>query len=201
MTSFVPTKEALRARLRALRAGLDEAAYAARSQAIIERVLALPELQHARTIHIYWPLVTRREVDTRPLIAHLQAADKQIVLPVVDTTEQPGRGRPRLRHVRFTGAGALRPNRWGIDEPVNGESVPPEALDLVIVPALGAGRNGYRLGHGYGYYDAFLAGLTVPTVCPVYDACLLETVPAEPHDVPVSVIVTEYETLRPATSP
>ncbi len=197
-------KQTLRARFRAFRAGLSETEYKARSRAIVSRMLTLPELSRAETIHVYWPMTRQREVDVRPLIARLAAADKQIVLPVVVTFGQASSGAARLRHVRYTGEKGLRPNRWGIHEPTGTETVPPEAIDLVIVPALGAGRNGYRIGQGLGFYDEFLAGLSVPTVCPVYAECLVESVPAEPHDVPVSVIVTEREVVRPTppvTSP
>ncbi|GIV61852.1 MAG: 5-formyltetrahydrofolate cyclo-ligase [Rhodothermaceae bacterium] len=188
-------KAALRARFRAYRAALDPRTHVALSRAITERLTQLPVLDRARVIHVFWPHVERREVDLRPLIRSLAAADKQIVLPVVVTPDRNGDARPRLRHVRFTGEAALTPNRWGIHEPSGGESVPPERLDLVIVPALGAGRNGHRLGYGGGYYDAFLAGLDIPTICPVYDACLVDQVPAEAHDVPVRLIVTEKEVI------
>ncbi len=189
-------KEALRERFRAFRAQLSEAEYRARSRAIVARMLTVPELGQAETIHVYRPMTARREVDVRPLMAHLATKNKQIVLPVVVTFGRAKAGAPRLRLVRLTGETTFRVNRWGIHEPVGGETVPPEALDLVIVPALGAGRNGFRIGQGLGYYDEFLAGLTVPTLCPVYAECLVESVPAEPHDVPVSILVTEHEVVR-----
>lgn len=188
-------KAAFRARFRAFREALSAEEYATRSAAISARVLALPEVQQAETVHCYWPLVARGEVDTRAVIARWHAAGKRIVLPVVETFE---RGEaPRLRHVSLERLDALRPNRWGIDEPVDGKCVSVADLEVVVVPALGAGRNGHRLGHGRGYYDAFLHGVAAPKIGLVYAACLVETVPAEPHDVPLTVIVTEDETLRP----
>ncbi len=204
METIRQTKQALRERFRSFRAHLSEAEYRERSRAIVARMLTVPELARAETIHVYRPMTARHEVDVRPLIARLAAENKQIVLPVVVTFGRAEAGAPRLRHVRYTDETAFRVNRWGIHEPAGAETVPPEALDLVIVPALGAGRNGYRIGQGLGYYDEFLAGLSVPTLCPVYAECLVEAVPAEPHDVPVSIIVTEREIVRPApavTSP
>ena len=66
-----------------------------------------------------------------------------------------------------------------------------------MVPALGAGRNGHRLGYGKGYYDAFLREVDAPTICPVFAACLLDHAPAEPHDVALDILITEDEIIRP----
>ena len=186
-------KADLRGRFRSLRAGFSDAEYAARSAKVVAQAKALPELQQAETVHAYWPLLRSREVDIRPLIAWLQASGKQIVLPVVDRYT----GAPRLRHVRFETPEALRPNRWGIDEPTGGKSVPVETIDAVVVPALGAGRNGHRLGYGKGYYDAFLRALKASTICPVFAACLIDHAPAEAHDAPLDILITEDEIIRP----
>ena len=192
--AFIRQEKAdLRRRFRATRAGFSDAEYAARSAQVVARARTLLELHQAETVHAYWPLVQRREVDIRPLIAWLQASGKQIVLPVVDSFT----GTPRLRHVRFETPEALRPNRWGIDEPTDGKSVPVERIDAVIVPALGAGRNGHRLGFGKGYYDAFLRPLKATTVCPVFAACLIDHAPAETHDAPLDILLTEDEIIRP----
>lgn len=195
--SIAAEKAALRARFGAYRAALDEAEYARRSVAIAAQARRLPELRQAGTVHTYWPLTHRREVDTRPLIDALQQAGKRIVLPVVAAFGETEGGRPRLRHLCYERGSALRANRWGIHEPVAGTSVPVADLDAVIVPALGAGRNGHRIGHGYGYYDELLRALRVPLIGLVYAACLVEAVPASAHDVPLSVIVTEDEIFRP----
>ena len=186
-------KADLRGRFRALRAGLSDAEYAARSAKVVAQAQTLPELQQAETVHAYWPMLRSREVDIRPLIAWLQASGKQIVLPVVDSFT----GAPRLRHVRFETPEALRPNRWGIHEPTGAKSVPLETIDAVVVPALGAGRNGHRLGYGKGYYDAFLGALNAATICPIFAACLIDRAPAEEHDAPLDIVITEDEIIRP----
>ncbi len=189
-------KTALRQQFRAFRTGLSEAQYTARSAALVAQIQSLPELRRAKTVHTYWPLTPRREIDLRPLIEWLHRSGKQIVLPVVDTFSSTPEHAPRLRHVRFEKAEALRPNRWGLHEPTGGKSVPIEDIDVVVVPALGAGRNGHRLGYGKGYYDAFLRRLAAPTLCPVYADCLVEQMPAEPHDVPLTIVITEDEIIR-----
>ena len=196
-----PTKTALRARLTAYRRQLSDTDYAERSRAITERARALPEIRDAQTIHVYWPQVREREVDTRPLIEGMRAAGTQIVLPVVVAFTRAVTPEARLEHRRLEDPSALRPNRWGLREPTAGKRVPPEALDAVIVPVLGADRRGHRIGHGFGYYDEFLHGLDVPTIGLVYDACVIDAVPAAPHDVPVRILVTETQALRVHRAP
>ena len=189
-------KEALRQRFAAYREQLSRAEHARRSTRIVARLQALPELGSAKVVHCYWPLVQRGEIDTRPFIERLHATGCTVALPVVTSFEG---GAPAMNACRYGGPDCLRENRWGLAEPAGTDAVPPEALDAVVVPAFGAGRRGgHRIGHGRGFYDAFLANVDAPAVALVYEACLVEQVPAEAHDVPMDVIVTERETLRAA---
>ena len=97
----------------------------------------------------------------------------------------------------FEGEASLIANRWGLLEPdETAPVVEAGVLDAVVVPALGAGRNGHRVGYGAGYYDAFLPATRGFPVAVVFAACLVDAVPPEPHDVPVACVVTEGETVR-----
>jgi len=186
-------KAELRARFRAFRASLSTEVHQAYSQLIVHHLMQLPELLQAQTVMLYWPLVDRREIDLRPLIFWLWERGVQVALPVVVSTAA---GTPQLEARRFQTTAQLAAGPWGLQEPHNTLFVPPEALEVVIVPALGAGRNGYRLGYGKGYYDAFLRGLAACTICPIYAACLVDYIPPEQHDIPMRILVTEHEILR-----
>ena len=192
--SKTDSKADLRRRFREYRHRLPDSEWSRRSAAIRERVQVCPELRFAQTVHVYWPQMSDREVDTRPLIDTLAAHGTTVVLPVV--TAYPPEA-PALDHRRFTGRDTLTPNRWGIPEPTGTPSVDPAALDVVLVPALGAGRNGHRIGHGAGYYDAFLTQTDAITIALVYDATLVPAVPAEAHDQPLDAIATETTLVRP----
>ena len=48
----------------------------------------------------------------------------------------------------------LEQNKYGIFEPIS-ESINPQLLDTIIIPALMCDLAGYRLGYGKGYYDIF----------------------------------------------
>lgn len=188
-------KAAFRTRFQAYRTSLTEAEHHSASEAICARIATMPEFARAACIHAFWPLERRREIDFRPLLRSAHRAGKRVLLPVV----LPGKT-PRMRAVLFEGEDRLRVGPWGVHEPVGMESVPTEDIDLVIVPALGADLAGYRLGYGRGYYDAFLAGVDAPSVCPIFEACLVDRLPIDPHDIPVSYLATERR-LIPTAAP
>jgi 5-formyltetrahydrofolate cyclo-ligase len=89
----------------------------------------------------------------------------------------------------------LAPSRWGIPEP-QPERCPlldPAQIDLVLVPGVAFDRWGNRLGYGAGFYDRLFLRLlpSALRVACVHDALLVDRVPAEPHDVPVDLLITE----------
>jgi 5-formyltetrahydrofolate cyclo-ligase len=72
---------------------------------------------------------------------------------------------------------------------------PVPAFDVIIVPMLGFDASLQRIGWGGGYYDKFLAAQPQAIkigVC--YSIGEVEHIPAEPHDVPLDMIVTERHT-------
>ena len=177
-------KAALRERFRLARAArTDTRTRSALICAALEDVL-----EDAGTVHLFWPLPG--EVDLRPLAEHLLWAGTTVVLPAVA-------GPRRLEHRPFEGAHALVPGRWGLLEPhASARSVAPADLEVVVVPGLAFGRDGTRLGMGGGFYDAFLPQTQALRVGVAFEDALLASVPTEPHDVGVEVVVTERETVR-----
>lgn len=76
-----------------------------------------------------------------------------------------------------------------------------DTIDLILVPNLCCDRQGYRLGHGGGYYDRYLAdysGMTV-ALCPA--EWLREQLPRDEFDLPVGLVLTETEEWRGAKTP
>jgi 5-formyltetrahydrofolate cyclo-ligase len=84
----------------------------------------------------------------------------------------------------------LNTGAFNIEEPTGDNSVPITDIDLVIVPAVAFDENGYRLGRGKGFYDRLLAGSNVIKIGVGYEFQLLPSLPIEPHDVPMDVIIT-----------
>jgi 5-formyltetrahydrofolate cyclo-ligase len=145
-----------------------------------------PQSQH---IACYIPY--QDEFDATPLIEAVWAAKKACYVPVVQAEKW-------LRFVRYDDGAALRKNQYGILEPTRQEQViPPDELDVVVLPLLAFDRYGHRLGTGGGYYDrtfAFLRGEENPKPSLVglaYAAQETTEIEADPWDVPLNAIVTE----------
>ncbi len=186
-------KAAWRARFRAARAALSDAERAAASHAIVDAVDAL--VAGARVVSLFWPLVGRFEVDLRPLVARCTARSATVALPAV-VARQP----PTLVHRAVAWEADLVAGPWGLAEPSPAcPEVAPGAVEVAVVPALGLGRDGSRLGYGGGYYDRFLAATRALRVGVVWDACLVDALPTEPFDQPLDVVVTERGIVRPAS--
>lgn len=88
----------------------------------------------------------------------------------------------------------LIPGPYGLLEP-DPQTCPaadPAQADLIFVPGLAFTRDGHRLGRGRGYYDRLLSTLTESTLrVGVCFACqLVDTIPDEPHDQPVDLVLS-----------
>jgi 5-formyltetrahydrofolate cyclo-ligase len=102
---------------------------------------------------------------------------------------------PRVRgHDLEFAAGEVREGAFGIAEP-QGTDVPIAEIDLMIVPALAADMAGNRLGKGKGFYDRVLANYSGKRIAVIFDSELIDSVPSEPHDQRVQIIVTPLRTI------
>lgn len=184
-------KAALRARVRDTRAARSPAARQVASDAVRHHVLALPEAGAARTVAAYVSLGS--EVGTDRLLADLHASGSRVLLPVVLEDLD-------LDWAVYGGPEALVRAARGLREPVGhrlGVAAVTDA-DLVLVPAVAADPRGHRLGRGGGSYDRALARVAphTPVVALLFEDEVLDEVPAESHDRPVSAVVTPGGVLR-----
>jgi 5-formyltetrahydrofolate cyclo-ligase len=47
-------------------------------------------------------------------------------------------------------------NKFNILEPLDGDIIPPQLLDMIFVPLIAFDKKGYRVGYGRGFYDRYL---------------------------------------------
>jgi 5-formyltetrahydrofolate cyclo-ligase len=86
-------------------------------------------------------------------------------------------------------AGTLEPGPFSVLQPrSDSESIMP---DLVFVPLVGFTATGDRLGQGGGHYDRWLgANPGVTAIGLAWDCQLLESLPTQPHDAKLDMVVT-----------
>ena len=86
---------------------------------------------------------------------------------------------------------------FGIQEPTEQAAlIRPEEIGLALVPALCYDEGGRRLGFGGGYYDRWLESFSGTTVGLCRECVLQRSLPVEPHDLGVHVLVTDRRVLR-----
>lgn len=174
-------------------AELTEEERATAESRIARRVVELPEIREARGILSCLSYGT--EVDTRRVIERLMEAGKNLYVPRAQSSDC-------TLHVHPWPC-SLVTLPMGLRQPPAGEpEVPVEAIgehvDAVLVLGLAFERHrGWRLGHGGGYFDRFLAAH--PDLLPValaFERQVVDTLPVEPHDRPMGLVVTEERVLR-----
>lgn len=83
-----------------------------------------------------------------------------------------------------------------IEEPTGEDVVSPDEIELVVVPAVAYDRRGNRLGRGKGFYDRLLATTRATKVGVGYEFQIVESIPAEPHDVKMDMVVAQQTVIR-----
>jgi 5,10-methenyltetrahydrofolate synthetase len=132
----------------------------------------------------YWPI--KGEFDALPALYRWSEAEpgRSIGLPVID------RASGQLRfHVWFPGC-PMEEDAYGIPKPKDTEEFSPQ---LLLVPCVGFGPRGTRLGYGGGFYDRTLAQLAPrpATAGLAYAHGFIPWLTPQSHDVPLDAILTD----------
>lgn len=112
--------------------------------------LPLPFFEY---LHSYLPINVHAEVDTYPIIEYLRFCNPglQLVVPKTDFVNHS------MVNYIYDNDTVLEENQYHIMEPVSGEIIEPDVIDVVLVPLLIFDKMGNRVGYGKGFYDRFLA--------------------------------------------
>ena len=138
-------------------------------------------------VSVYWPF--RGELNLRDWMRKTIDSGLRVALPVVEIKSQP------LVFREWTPQSRMEPGIWNIPVPVDGQPVEPTHI---LSPLVGFDGAGYRLGYGGGYFDRTLAQLHAkglrPTVIGVgHSLARITTIFPQPHDIPMTIIVTESD--------
>ena len=169
--------------------------------ALIARRLAAPAADHARwsaaieahlrgafgrlaglTVGLCWPF--RGEFDARPFVRDLRRRGARAALPVV-----VGKGQPLEFREWWPGV-ATRAGVYDLPVPDGTALLVPDAL---LIPAVGIGAAGDRLGYGGGFFDRTLAAIAPKpiAVALAFELSRIPTTEPQAHDVLMDFVVTE----------
>ncbi|MDE6341585.1 MAG: 5-formyltetrahydrofolate cyclo-ligase [Muribaculaceae bacterium] len=83
-----------------------------------------------------------------------------------------------------------------IEEPTGNDVADVDDIELMVVPAVAFDRRGNRLGRGKGFYDRLLATSRATKVGVGYDFQLFDSLPVEPHDVAMDMVITQKTVIK-----
>ncbi len=162
---------------------------------ILENLIALEEVIHARSIFCY--LSTELEASTDKFISWCLSNRKTILVPKIINSEMiPVEIDSLERLHQVNSLGIREPQNFKEKEILSDDYLTSINIDVIILPALGFDKKGQRLGYGKGHYDKFLAKKEIASksfkkigLC--FADLLLEELPVEDHDQGVHIIVSE----------
>ena len=184
LPSFEPSrdKKSLRRQLQAERQTLIDRHQRAMHLQEVLRVFLLERKDLA--VGAYWPI--KGEFDALPaLYRWAEADDKRVIgLPVIDKQTK------QLRFQMWFPGCEMEEDAYGIPKPKDTPAFEPT---LLLVPCVGYGPGGIRLGYGGGFYDRTLATLEPRpfTVGLAYSHGFVPWLTGEAHDVPLDAILNE----------
>ena len=174
-----------------------------KSNAIVRRLLSLPQFSASRVVCCYISMPSS-EVKTSSIIDTCFTTGKRLFVPKVT-----GKHSVDLRMFEVESEAQLSnfpKSSWGIPEPPldvvisSPDGTELGVIDLVIVPGVAFDAKCNRLGHGKGYYDCFLERLIAknlevaaptPTIVGLcFDEQVVADVPHEPHDKKLDCVIT-----------
>jgi 5-formyltetrahydrofolate cyclo-ligase len=146
------TKQQLRKQYMAKRQQLSVVEYDELNRQLLQQFQQL-DLSRVHCIHLFLPIRERKEPDTYLIREWLKLHQPhiKIVFPRADFDTHT------MQSFADDDALQLAVNAFDIPEPIKGNEVPVDEIDLIIVPLLAFDRQGYRVGYGKGFYDRFMA--------------------------------------------
>ncbi len=121
------------------------------SDSLITNFSAL-ELVPVHNLLSYYPLSERKEFDISKCVPVVKSKWPQVKI-----------GWPRIEPdmksmevYKVEEDGLYAKNKFNILEPINGEWMAPELIDLAFVPMVAFDSKGFRVGYGKGFYDRYL---------------------------------------------
>jgi len=185
-------KKSLRTSVLAMRDMLGIEERCQKSTLIKEMLFGLNEFHSSSNILFY--VATKSEVQTEDMIRQAIKQGKRALVPITDAENK----RLLISELHDFDL-ELEKGAYGILEPtkIYQRLVPLDEVEMIIVPGVVFDLHGHRIGYGGGYYDRMLEsigqnkGTKACLIGVCFECQLVDTIPIEKHDMPVSRIITE----------
>lgn len=146
------------------------------SSLAVERIRQTKEYKAALNVLIFYPL--KYEINLLELLED----NKNFYLPKVAGKD--------MFACPFKKGDALVKSNFNINEPCS-NPVDSSLIDLAVLPALMADKDGVRLGYGGGFYDRFLSqNPNIKTILPIPKELYIDKLPHEEFDIKSDIIIT-----------
>ncbi|PWR74966.1 5-formyltetrahydrofolate cyclo-ligase [Methanospirillum stamsii] len=181
-------KEAIRSELRERRWSIPEEEREKMSRKICSSLSGV--ITPCESVLVYCAKIP--EVETCWFIDNLLSQNRDVIVPIIEKETIS------LRLSYIKSRDVLLPGTFNVPEPI-GNEIPASAKDITcaIIPMLGYDRTGGRIGYGAGYYDRFLSDNPyIKKIGIAYSAQEVPSIPVQPHDIRMDVIVTETSVIR-----
>lgn len=190
------SKAEIRKRILEARKQLTEEEVAAKSEAIVQKVIKTPEYEEADNILLYADC--NHEVMTRGIFEDAILHKKRVYFPKSDRLTNT------MEFYQVVSVKQLEKGFMGILEPredIHSRYRFHTREDtLIIVPGVAFDTSGYRIGYGKGFYDRYLVNKRqISTMALAYACQIVDEIPKDAHDIKMDKIVTEeiiYSFLR-----
>ena len=155
------------------------------SQKLVDELQKLLAILKGKTVAGFWPI--KSEIDPRPIMLALKEHGFKLALPaIINKTKMVFRNFEDEGKLVDMGFGTVGPSE-------EAKIVEPETL---LVPLSAFDSTGNRIGYGAGYYDRAIASMRENGHNPLliglaFDCQEVLSIPAEPHDQKLVMILTE----------
>ena len=184
-------KRILRKQMRGVRGTQPYTVLARHAEIIQDRLIHLPPFAEAKRVALCSVPSGQRGVDTALLAQQARTLGKIVAYPRVDFDAQS---------VTFHAARETELESRGLETaeaPASASIVPPDTIELLVVPVLAVDPTGGFIGDGSGIYDHVLQHMAhATTVAVAFDFQLIPEAPRTSNDVRVAVVVTEERVLE-----
>ncbi len=145
----------------------------------------MKRFSHIKTVFIY--VSKKGEPDTLSLIEKFKSQRITTVVPFTDQNNK--RIIPKL----LGSMHELKTGSFGILEPKKAPEFNKSEIDMFIIPGTRFDTSLNRKGHGYGYFDRFLADVkgSKPIIGLSYEKNIVDNLPAQHWDIPMDVLISE----------